>query len=129
MTTVNVYLTFNGNCLEAFNFYKSVFGGEFPYVGYYKDIQRKADAEVEKHSSIDLVKDSQKGRLLSCKKAKTQTPYSVRGPASVVPCGQLLTPCLPNKRLPCTHKSINFGSMTFDVVSHIFFNLIFPKEP
>lgn len=38
MTTVNVYLTFNGNCLEAFNFYKSVFGGEFPYVGRYKDM-------------------------------------------------------------------------------------------
>ena len=29
MTTINVYLTFNGNCEEAFNFYKSVFGGEF----------------------------------------------------------------------------------------------------
>ena len=32
MTTVNVYLTFNGNCKEAFDFYKSVFGGEFPHV-------------------------------------------------------------------------------------------------
>ena len=29
MTTVNVYLTFNGNCEEAFNFYRSIFGGEF----------------------------------------------------------------------------------------------------
>ena len=29
MTTVNVYLTFNGNCEEAFLFYQSVFGGEF----------------------------------------------------------------------------------------------------
>ena len=38
MTTVNVYLTFNGNCEEAFNFYKSVFGGEFPYLGRYKDM-------------------------------------------------------------------------------------------
>lgn len=38
MTTVNVYLTFNGNCIEAFNFYKSVFGGEFAYVGRYKDM-------------------------------------------------------------------------------------------
>jgi PhnB protein len=38
MTSVNVYLTFNGNCEEAFNFYKSVFGGEFPYVGRYKDM-------------------------------------------------------------------------------------------
>ncbi|HJW15979.1 MAG TPA: VOC family protein [Flavisolibacter sp.] len=38
MTTVNIYLTFNGNCLEAFNFYKSVFGGEFPYLGKFKDM-------------------------------------------------------------------------------------------
>jgi len=38
MTTVNVYRTFKGNCEEAFNFYKSVFGGEFPYLGRYKDI-------------------------------------------------------------------------------------------
>ena len=38
MTTVNIYLTFNGNCEEAFNFYKSVFGGEFPYVGRFKDM-------------------------------------------------------------------------------------------
>ena len=29
MTTVNIYLTFTGNCEAAFNFYKSVFGGEF----------------------------------------------------------------------------------------------------
>ena len=38
MATVNVYLTFNGNCLEAFNFYKSIFGGEFPYTGRFKDM-------------------------------------------------------------------------------------------
>ena len=38
MASVNIYLTFNGNCEEAFNFYKSVFGGEFPYVGRYKDM-------------------------------------------------------------------------------------------
>lgn len=38
MTAINPYLTFNGNCEEAFNFYKSVFGGEFPYVGRFKDM-------------------------------------------------------------------------------------------
>ena len=38
MTTVNVYLNFHGNCEEAFLFYKSVFGGEFPYIGRYKDM-------------------------------------------------------------------------------------------
>jgi PhnB protein len=29
MTALNPYLNFNGNTEEAFNFYKSVFGGEF----------------------------------------------------------------------------------------------------
>lgn len=37
MATINPYLVFNGNCEEAFNFYKSVFGGEFPYIGRMKD--------------------------------------------------------------------------------------------
>lgn len=38
MATVNSYLTFNGNTEEAFNFYKSVFGGEFTYIGKFKDM-------------------------------------------------------------------------------------------
>ena len=36
--SVNPYLTFAGNCEEAFNFYKSVFGGKFAYVGRFKDM-------------------------------------------------------------------------------------------
>lgn len=38
MTTINTYLTFNGNCEEAFNFYKSVFGGDFVHIGRFKDM-------------------------------------------------------------------------------------------
>ncbi|GAB3413558.1 VOC family protein [Niabella aquatica] len=38
MTIVNPYLYFNGNCEEAFNFYKSVFRAEFKYIGRYKDV-------------------------------------------------------------------------------------------
>ncbi|MCZ4245360.1 VOC family protein [Pedobacter punctiformis] len=38
MATINPYLTFQGNCGDAFAFYKSVFGGEFPYLGKYKDM-------------------------------------------------------------------------------------------
>jgi PhnB protein len=38
MATLNTYLTFDGNCEEAFNFYKSVFGGEFQYIGRFKDM-------------------------------------------------------------------------------------------
>lgn len=38
MASVNVYLNFDGNCEEAFAFYKSVFGGEYPYIGRFKDM-------------------------------------------------------------------------------------------
>ncbi len=38
MTTVNAYLNFEGNCEEAFNFYKSVFGGEFMSVNRYREM-------------------------------------------------------------------------------------------
>lgn len=38
MTTVNPYLYFDGNCEEAFTFYKSVFKSEFKYIGRYKDV-------------------------------------------------------------------------------------------
>ncbi|WP_343705503.1 VOC family protein [Flavobacterium sp.] len=36
-TAVNPYLMFNGTCEAAFLFYKSVFGGDFPYIGKFKD--------------------------------------------------------------------------------------------
>lgn len=38
MATVNAYLTFNGQCEEAFTFYQSVFGGEFPYLGRFNEM-------------------------------------------------------------------------------------------
>ena len=38
MTTVNIYLTFLGNCKEAFTFYQSVFGGEFSFVGTFGEM-------------------------------------------------------------------------------------------
>jgi PhnB protein len=46
MTTINPYLTFNGDCKLAFNFYKSIFGGEFPYVGRFKDMPKKPEHEL-----------------------------------------------------------------------------------
>jgi len=38
MASVNAYLNFQGNCEAAFNFYRSVFGGEFAFVGRFKDM-------------------------------------------------------------------------------------------
>jgi PhnB protein len=39
MATINPYINFNGNAEEAFNFYKSVFGGEFEAIVRFKDIE------------------------------------------------------------------------------------------
>lgn len=38
MLIINPYINFNGNTQEAFDFYKSVFGGEFSRIIRYKDI-------------------------------------------------------------------------------------------
>jgi PhnB protein len=38
MAQVNPYLIFNGDCEAAFLLYKSVFGGEFPYMGIFGDM-------------------------------------------------------------------------------------------
>ena len=46
MATTNIYLTFNGNCEEAFNFYKSVFGGEFSYIGRFGEMPESDDYKV-----------------------------------------------------------------------------------
>ncbi len=37
MATVNPYLAFDGNCMEAFEFYRSVFGGEFEDTTLFSD--------------------------------------------------------------------------------------------
>ena len=67
MASVNIYLTFDGNCEEAFEFYKSVFGGEFPYVGRYKDMppseeagKTVSDKDAEKimHMSLPISKET-----------------------------------------------------------------------
>lgn len=38
MRTINTWINFNGNAEEAFNFYKSVFGGEFTKIIRFKDL-------------------------------------------------------------------------------------------
>ncbi len=38
MPTLHPYLTFDGQCEKAFQFYKSIFGGEFASIGRFKEI-------------------------------------------------------------------------------------------
>ncbi|XZF13333.1 VOC family protein [Chitinophagaceae bacterium MMS25-I14] len=66
MATVNIYLTFNGNCKEAFDFYKSVFGGEYPYIGTFGDMPpqegmppvSEADKNKIMHVSLPISKET-----------------------------------------------------------------------
>lgn len=46
MATTNTYLNFNGNCGEAFDFYKSVFGGDFNYKGTFGEMPQSDDYTV-----------------------------------------------------------------------------------
>jgi PhnB protein len=65
MAAINPYLVFNGNCEEAFLFYQSVFGGEFLFIGRFKDIPpntegcetgSKEDSEKIMHVSLPIGK-------------------------------------------------------------------------
>lgn len=65
MATVNVYLTFNGNCREAFDFYKSVFGGEYPYIGTFGEMPPQEGKEMSSedkdkimHVSLPISKET-----------------------------------------------------------------------
>lgn len=56
---VNTYLNFDGNAEEAFNFYKSVFGGEFSYFMRMKDAPgtenlNKSEMDRVMHVSLPL---------------------------------------------------------------------------
>ena len=58
MALINPYINFNGNAEEAFNFYKSVFGGEFANVMRFKDMSNPeypiAENEANKIMHIAL---------------------------------------------------------------------------
>ena len=63
MTKFNFYLNFAGNTEQAFNFYKSVFGGEFASVVRFKDMPMegvsipKEDANKIMHIGLPIGKD------------------------------------------------------------------------
>jgi PhnB protein len=58
LATINPYINFNGNAEEAFNFYRSVFGGKFEKIVRFKDLSisgfKVAEHEKEKIMHISL---------------------------------------------------------------------------
>jgi PhnB protein len=73
MFTINSYLTFNGNCEEAFNFYRSVFGGEFTDFNRFENMpseQPIPEAQKQKilHVSLPINKTVS---LMGCDSSET----------------------------------------------------------
>ena len=60
MTKLNSYLNFQGNAEDAFNFYKSVFGGEFTTLMRFKEVaefpgkEKLSEADLNKMMHIAL---------------------------------------------------------------------------
>ena len=61
MTSINPYITFDGNCEEAFSFYKSVFRTEYNFIGKFKEMPTndeypmpEEDAERIMHVSLPI---------------------------------------------------------------------------
>jgi PhnB protein len=61
MIKLNPYLNFDGNCEEAFNHYKKVFGGEFSYFSRMSDMENEEFPEEDKnlimHVSLPIGND------------------------------------------------------------------------
>ena len=51
MALINPHINFNGNAEEAFNFYKSVFGGEFALIIRFKDMSSDEFPITEKEAN------------------------------------------------------------------------------
>jgi PhnB protein len=66
MAAINPYLTFNGNCEEAFTFYKAAFGHEFQYIGRFGEMPPQEgmsplpESEMNKimHVSLPISKET-----------------------------------------------------------------------
>ncbi len=63
MATINPYLNFDGNCEQAFNFYKSVFGGEFTELNRFSEMPdtstfSPADAQRIMHITLPIGGDT-----------------------------------------------------------------------
>ncbi len=66
MAIINPHINFNGNAQEAFDFYKSIFGGEFTKIIRFKDLASAEFkvAEKEEEKIMHIVLPIGKGNML-----------------------------------------------------------------
>ena len=70
MASINPHINFNGNAEEAFNFYKSVFGGEFAKLIRFKDLA-SAEFPVTDHAVAAT------GTIQNAKEVLTKTQLDI----------------------------------------------------
>ncbi len=78
MATINPYLNFNGNTEEAFNFYKSVFGGEFQVLQRFKDMPETANVPpADQNKVMHVALPIGKGNILMATDALESAGHSI----------------------------------------------------
>lgn len=55
MTNTNIYLYFDGNCEEAFVFYKKIFGRDFIYMGKFKDTPESEASHIKESDKLKIM--------------------------------------------------------------------------
>ncbi len=79
MATINPYLNFNGNAELAFNFYKSVFGGEFIAIQRFKDMPSAEMSETDGQKIMHISLPISKETVLMGSDVPSSYPQSVFG--------------------------------------------------
>src|SRR4051812_15493175 len=80
MPLLNPYLHFKGNCQEAFDFYRSVFGGEFGMVARFGDMPKEYGcAEHENNKIMHISLPIEGGNVLMGSDVPEAMPDSVIG--------------------------------------------------
>lgn len=77
MATINPYLNFAGNTEDAFNFYKSVFGGEFMILQRFKDIPGMEIAEGDREKIMHVSLPIGNGNVLMASDAVESMGHSM----------------------------------------------------
>lgn len=82
MATTNIYLNFNGTCEAAFNFYKSVFGGEFGYFSRFGEMPESEEYKVSdayKNQVMHVSLEIGSSVLMGSDCGEEQAPHFVQG--------------------------------------------------
>ena len=82
MATASIYLNFNGTCEAAFNFYKSVFGGEFGYFSRFGEMAETGGFKVSdayKNQVMHVALEIGSTLLMGSDCGEEQAPHFVQG--------------------------------------------------